>query len=303
MKMNNWYEIKEQSAGKYRLLFLWYVYKIFKLSGLKFMLRLILPFIIVFSKSARVNSKKYRMILNNFQKSHNLKVAKFSSYSHISSYALSLAEKFSVLCDDKTSLKFDVNKNENWVEFLDVLNKKIGAFLICSHLGNVEVLSALPEVNKDYPKSYLHAFMETSHNNVFHKFITERMKDKSFELHSTETLNFDTIMKLYEDLQAGQLLMMAGDRVSAENPKMVVECEMLDRKIKLPKGVFKFAQTLHYPTFAVFLMREKKSYKLYLYKIDNNLSVSEMAKQYASVLEKLLLLYPNQWYNFYPYFE
>ena len=119
--MNNWYEIKEQSAGKYRLLFLWYVYKIFKLSGLKFMLRLILPFIIVFSKSARVNSKKYRMILNNFQKSHNLKVAKFSSYSHISSYALSLAEKFSVLCDDKTSLKFDVNKNENWVEFLDIL--------------------------------------------------------------------------------------------------------------------------------------------------------------------------------------
>ena len=300
-EMTNWYAVKEQCAGRYRLLFLWNVYRIFRLSGLKVILYPIVFFIFLFSKNGRLASKKYRETLYAYQRKHKITPLKFSAYQHIFSYAFSLAEKMSAICDLKSSLRFDIEKDKNWQTFQEDL--KEGVFLISSHLGNIEALSALPQqLPGKCPK--VNALMQISQNSIFHQFIQEKACNSCFCLYSAEQFGFSEIMALYEKIVNGEMVLMAGDRVSTQNSKDTLPVKILDKKCFLPKGVFQFAKKIKHPTYTVLLLRTTMgSHKLFLKKLDILKSEQVFANEYAAFLEKYLLKYPDQWYNFFDFFK
>ena len=300
--MTNWYGVKEQCAGRYRLLFLWNFYRLFRLKGLKVILYPVVFFIFLFSKNGRLASKKYQAVLNEYQAHHNLKTTKFSSYSHIFSYAFSLAEKMSAVCDEKSPLKFEVVDDENWTSFQKDLKK--GIFLISSHLGNIEALSAFPRQFKHLPAPKVNALMQVNQNSIFHQFITEKTTSSAFMLYPAEQFGFSEIMDLHEKISDGQFVLMAGDRVSFHKTEDVFPVKMLDKECTLPAGVFRFAQKLKHPTYAVLLLRTKNgSYKLCLQKLNMKQSLPDLAQNYISFVEKYLLEYPTQWYNFFDFFK
>ena len=301
--MNNWYEIKEQSTGNIRLHFLWFIYKIFKRKGLKFALKIILPFITFFARPAKLAHKNYIKILNNYQKNNHLPTTKFSTLNQITSYAFSLVDKIDILCNKNSTVKLEIEEDTNWKEFISHLNNKKGVFLISSHLGNVEIFSQLPKQFPHYPQIKLNALMQTNQSSTFFNFLSKKIINSNFTLYPTEELDFLNIMKLYENLEAGEIILMAGDRVSATNPSSTISTKLLDNNIYLPKGTFKFAQKFKHPTFAIFTTKEKNTYKISLEKLETSNSTETMAQNYASILEKKLLKYPNQWYNFYNYFN
>ena len=299
--MTNWYSVQEQCAGKYRLLFLWWIYRIFGLKGIKIILYPLVFFIVLFSKNGRLNSKKYQKILRTYQKRHKIKITKFSSYHHILSYAFSLAEKMSAICDKTCPLKFEIEKDKNWNSFQDDLKK--GIFLISSHLGNIEALSALPQhLPTKSPK--VNALMQINQNSIFQQFIHKKAINTHFNLYPAESFGFSEIMSLYEKISQGELILMAGDRTSFQNSKDVLEVKILDRKSFLPNGVFRLAKKMKHPTYAVLLLRTKKgAYKFVLYKLDVSETEQIIAKKYTTFLEKYILKYPDQWYNFFDFFK
>ena len=65
----------------------------------------------------------------------------------------------------------------------------------------------------------------------------------------------------------------------------------------------KFAKMMKVPVFAIFVVRVGKVYKLCVESLDTNASIQEFSSNYAKILEKYILEYPDQWYNFYDYFE
>lgn len=299
--MTNWYSVKEQCAGRYRLLFLWKIYQIFKLRGLKIVLYPIVFFIVLFSKNGRMASRKYQKVLYAYQKKHKIKMVKMSTYRHICSYAFSLAEKMSAICDPKSPLCFEIKKDQNWDMFQKDLRK--GIFLISSHLGNVEALSALPKhLHQDCPK--VNALMQINQNSIFYQFIRERADNPYFQLYPAEEFGFAEVMDIYEKISQGEFVLMAGDRVSSQNSKDFLAVRVLDRKCILPKGVFQFAKKIKHPTYALLLLRTPKgTYQLFLHKLNLLKSEQVIANDYASFLEKYLLKYPEQWYNFFDFFK
>ena len=300
--MKAWYSIKEQCAGKYRLLFLWYVYKVFRLKGLKIFLYPIVFVIYLASKNGRKASQTYRKVLYVYQTQHGIKPTKFSSFGHIFSYAFSFAEKMSALCDKKCPLRFEVEENEDWTSFQQDINK--GLFLISSHLGNIEALPALPAYFKIKETPTVNALMEINQNSIFHQFIKEKTTNSRFCLLPADAFGFVEIMQLYEKISAGEIILMAADRVSSQNPKNTLSAQMLDKECSLPVGVFRFAKKMDHPTYTLLLLRTKKdAYRLFVQKIDLQKSTDNMAKQYLSFVQKHLLEYPEQWYNFFDFFK
>lgn len=301
---SEWYKLKEQSAGKLRLVFLWYCYKLLQLKGLKVIITIILPFIFLFSENARLASKEYRQVLAEFQKKHHLKIKRFSTFKHILNYAYSLADKMSVICDNKNPIRYTILQDKNWRSFQTCLKNKEGVFLISSHLGNVETFCGLSKESNNNPQIKVHALMEIHQNSIFHNFIKKRQTNSSFILHSTEKMNFQKIMELYENMLNGESMLMAGDRVSAENPNNFLYTKILDKNCRLPIGTFKFAKKMKHSTFVILLCKSSKyHYTVMVKQLNIANSIEDIAQDYGKYLEENIIKYPDQWYNFYHYFE
>ena len=297
--MNKWYQIREQSAGTLRLELLWFVYKIFGIRFLKFVLWFVVLFITPFAKPARIATKKYEQILNKYQIEHGIKPTKISPFSHIYTFACAMLDKMVASCDKRQRIKFMVHKNADWNAFQSCLAENRGAFLICSHLGNIEALSAF-ERGKN---KKMHAFMQISQTGTFHKFMMRHNVATNTTIYPTEDINMGIASQMYDFLQMGDLVMMAGDRTSANTPDRYETVSFLGRDCRFPIGTFKFGRSMSHPIFAICVMNVKnETYGIYVKKIDTT-TIREMIMQYANFLQKLVLAYPKQWFNFFDFFE
>lgn len=297
--MTNWYNVHEQSAGKLRLETLWFVYKIFGIKFLKFVLWFVCLFIVFFASNARKTSKKYTIILNEYQKKLGQKQTKISAFSHIYAFACAALDKIAANCDRHKKIKFAIHKNSDWENFQKYIQSNTGMFLICSHLGNVEVLSAFP----DATNKKMHAFMQISQTGIFHQFMKRHNISTNTIIYPTETIDISVAGQMYDNLQNGDLVMMAGDRTSPNSPTKYETVQFLGIACKFPIGTFKFAKSLSQPIFAICVMNiGHEKYGIYVKQIKSE-TIKEMVSEYAKFLESLILTYPKQWFNFFDFFE
>ena len=297
--MKNWYQINEQNAGKWRLEALWIIYKIFGIKFLKFVLWFVCLFIVPFAKSARKASQRYIQILNTYQKKLGHKKTKISVFSHIYTFACAVLDKMIATCDNHKKIKFAIHKNADWIQFQKYLQDSTGVFLICSHLGNIEVLSAFP----DSGHKKMHAFMQVSQNSTFHKFMMRHKITTNTIIYPTENINIGIATDMYDNLQHGDLVMMAGDRISPKSPKKSETVPFLGVNCRFPIGTFRFARSQSHPIFAICVMNTAhEKYGIYVQQIKSE-NIQEMIIEYAEFLEKLTLKYPKQWFNFFDFFN
>lgn len=297
--MTKWYNVREQSAGKFRLEALWIVYKIFGIKFLKIVLWFVCLFIVPFAKNARVASRKYQKILNEYQRKHNLPETSFSSFSHIYAFACASVDKMAASCDKHRPIKFTVHKNTDWEQFQNYIDTNKGVFLICSHLGNIEALSAFP----DSQNKKMHAFMQISQTKTFNQFMNKHKISKNTIIYPTENINIGIAGEMYDNLQNGDLVMMAGDRTSPNAPTKYETVSFLGVDCRFPIGTFKFARSMSHPIFAICVLNlggEKYNVRVKQIKCD---TIKEMIQEYARFLENLILKYPKQWFNFFDFFE
>ena len=297
--MKNWYEVREQSAGDLRLETLWFIYKVFGIKFLKFVLWFVCLFIVPFAKPARIASKKYKKILNEYQKKSGYKKTKFSTFSHIYGFACGVLDKMVASCDKRNKIKFAVHKNSDWIQFQKYIEQDQGVFLICSHLGNIEVLSAFPDSNH----KKMHAFMQVSQTGTFHKFMMRHNIATNTTIYPTENIDISVAGEMYDNLQNGDLVMMAGDRTSPTSPSRFETVSFLGKNCRFPIGTFKFAHAQSHPVFAICVMNNGcEKYTIYVKQIKSE-NIKEMIGEYARFLEQLILIYPKQWFNFFDFFE
>lgn len=295
--MTDWYKQQEQGAGTGRLETLWIVYKIFGVRILKVVVWFVALFIWMFARDARRASKTYRKKLNRYQASHKMSISEFSSFGHIRQFAYSLVDKMVAFCDKGTKIKMSIDKNSDWAKFESLIKSGHGAFLICSHLGNIDALNAIPNRGN----MVMHAFMRTGQNAVFRRFLDHHNINLRTIFHSTDDIDISVAGEIYDAIARGELAMMAGDRVSANNPGRNISVEFLGEESKLPIGVFKFARSMECPVFAIFLLnKSRENYTLYIKQIDTK-TIDTMAGEYISMLQKLTLMYPRQWFNFFDF--
>ncbi len=290
-----WYEIKEQSAGEKRLILTWKIYKIFGEKGLYFIAFLVAFFTFIFSKNIRNFSKKYFEIT---QKYTGLKPNLYNIFTHILSYADSLADKIIVFSGkygtDNIEFEDDVQKDE----MFKIINDKKGAFFICSHIGNIEVLQALLlDKNTDLN---VNVFLSQAQSKIFNNFLSKIMVDFPVKIFNVEDIGLETGIELKQNLDQGEIVFIAGDRLSQNNGEKTIESELFGHKILLPKGTFKLAKLMEVPIYFISAVKNKNKYKIYFQKEEYS---ENIAQNYVKFLEKMTKIAPCQFYHFYDFFE
>jgi predicted LPLAT superfamily acyltransferase len=298
LNTGNWYQQHERGAGAWRLGALFWLYRIFGLRFMKFWVRIITTLIGMGAKSARRFSGEYRRILNEYQIAHNIAPTKFSPAQHIRCFADSLVDKMVAMCDKKNRIEFVVQDNADWREFQKLIEQKMGAFLICSHVGNIGALAAFPGGQG----VKIHAFQQIGQTGVFYRFISAHSVRPNTIIHAVEDMSVATAGEMFDFLCSGDLVMMAGDRVSAATPGKTLRVQILGHDCELPMGVFRFARTMSHPVFAVALLRiAPEKYKIVIKKLDDK-NINNMANGFAEFLEAATITAPTQWFNFYDFF-
>lgn len=290
----NWFEQKEVGAGEKRLILTYYLYKIFG----AFVLRIIAFFVVLsvflFSKERREASKKFFEVLN--KKNYLL-----NSFKLFLNYGNALVDKFLAFTGD---LKYD----EIILDNPDIYK---GAFFITSHIGNIEILRAFLEKEGT---NRANIFLQSNACEIFNKFLKNFEKKTNLELFPVEEIDIDTSFVISERIKNGEIVFMAGDRVSAQNSSKTYSADFLGQKINLPLGTLRFALALNAPIYFIACVKEvkgvngKSKYFVHTQKFESKNSkksekLEDLKQSYSKFLEECTLNYPFQFYNFFDIFN
>jgi len=192
-------------------------------------------------------------------------------------------------------------------EFDKVYQQKIGAVIIGSHLGNLEVCRALC---LQKPNTKINVLMHTKHAGKFNEMLKQAGSESQINIIQVSDVSPATAMMLNDKLTLGEYIVIAGDRTPVSGEGNVSQAQFLGRLAEFPQGPFILAAILKCPVYTMFCLRTPKQihrYEIFLDPFREKISLPRKQRQesihaiiqdYAKVLEKMCLHAPLQWYNF-----
>ncbi|MDO4947651.1 MAG: lipid A biosynthesis acyltransferase [Fibrobacter sp.] len=234
------------------------------------------------------------------------------------SFALSMMEK---LLGWKGAIKLNniETQDDDLNALVDQLNRGEGAFLLCSHLGNMEMLRSLTGYDEYHTQKDFEVFpvVDFSGTSKFNALLRELNPDLMDHVVDANNIGVDTAVWMKDQIAAGNLVVIAGDRTSANSRDRKLETEFLGEKANFPEGSFSLAGILNAPIYFMFAIRKKdfdikSTYEMHVIRAKTSLECSRkerperlklLLREYTSILEKLCLKHPYQWYNFYNFWE
>lgn len=118
------------------------------------------------------------------------------------------------------------------------------------------------------------------------------------------------IFEISSALSSGQIVSIPADRIFG-SPRFV-ECQLLGATARLPLGPFALATQRGVATIAIFVMKVGTyKYKVYTKRLEAHSDVplkrnerpQALAQTFARELETILRQYPEQWYNYYEFWN
>jgi len=304
--MKKWFEQKEQQAGVKRLILTWKIYKIFGEIPVRMIAFFIAFFAYIGGKSQRECSKKYFSMLSDFTKNPKLRPSFLNSFKHFYSYADSLVDKMLSFSGNLSCEKFEFANQKDMELMFETFRKGKGAFFISSHTGNVEIMRTLLSSEKYLEKPYVNVFLQKDSCKIFNGFLDHIKIKANVDVFPVEEISVDTAVVIKEKLNKGEIVFMAGDRLSAQYPELSYEIKFLNHKVQFPLGALKFAQVLECPVFFVICAKKDGKFIIHLKNFSTSGSkkeiFSQLKSEYPKFLEEFTIKYPYQFYNFYEMF-
>ncbi|GKS58032.1 acyltransferase [Nitrospira sp.] len=182
------------------------------------------------------------------------------------------------------------------------LQHKRGCLLIGSHLGSFEVLRALGLFRRRVPLSVIMHEEATSNLNAVLHCLCPEVRD-----HIIAPGRPDTLLRVKECLDRGELVGMLGDRTFSE--EKAIECPFLGRPTQFPEGPLLLAALLNVPVVLFFgLYRGGRRYDVHFEPFADAVVLPRPRRtedlrpwvmRYVARLESYCRRYPNNWFNFY----
>jgi len=200
--------------------------------------------------------------------------------------------------------------NEGWQHIEHAIDRKTGAIILMSHLGNWEMAAHLMKQKREHMPLVL--FMGLRAKAQIERIQKEDLRRRGIRIIAVGK-NEETSYELLESLrflQAGGLVSMTGDHVW--NPgQRVVSVSMLGHEVRLPETPHLLAMLSGAPILVFFSKRTgKKRYHLkaceplYIARVSRRQraeAIRTTAQEYADLLEDHLRANPFEWYHFEPF--
>ena len=139
---------------------------------------------------------------------------------------------------------------------------------------------------------------------VFTEVFARHLDASRLTLHPVEEIGVETAVRMQEAIGRGELVLMAGDRVSAGSER-TLRHDFLGRQCVWPKGAFVFAKLMEAPIFFVTCVRTGwNAYEVHVREFvpSEGPFLPSLLDSYVRFLEEETLEHPEQWYQFYDFF-
>lgn len=315
MAEEHWSQIEEASktAWKFRFM-LWVTIHLPR----KLVECIVAVVVFFFYLGAAPVRKRSRLFLEHVSKMKGKKIPPFAVYRHILAFALSMIEKIRGWAG-KMSLSELETQNDDIDDLVNLLDSGKGAFILCSHLGNIEAMRSLTGYRKEHTKRNFQVFpvVDFSGTKCFNALLRELNPELMTNSFDANSIGVDTAISMREKIQAGNLVAIAGDRTSANSQNRFIPLNFLGDAAEFPEGSFALAHILKAPVYFIFAFRKKdlditSPYEFHIIRsktvlggkrFEQKQQMANLAAEYASHLEKFCLEHPYQWYNFYNFWQ
>jgi predicted LPLAT superfamily acyltransferase len=313
----HWSKQKEAAAGYWHVKLILIMFRFFPVIILRLVAFPVGFFYFLLSKRAREKSGQYLdRVAASLKAGAGRSGFRASRLSHILAFALSLVEKVESW-GGKVSFRRIRFQDDDIGELIERLEGGKGAFLISSHLGNMEFIRGLAGLNRtgvsrEIPVNAIVDFSVTAH---FNRMLTELNPQSMTHLISAKETGPETVILLQERLAAGELVVIAGDRTSGSESSRSLPLPFFGEEAAFPYGPFFLASLLGVPVYFVFALRQKdislfSPYVMHIHKSgvsfdcprrEREERIKELARRFVHRLEQYCKEHPCQWYNFYDF--
>ncbi|NOR55546.1 MAG: lipid A biosynthesis acyltransferase [Sulfurovum sp.] len=218
-------------------------------------------------------------------------------YEHLRLFAICMVDRFASKINPE-AYTFDYAELENPKEILES-----GCILVYSHFGG-------------WAASSNSGHIENKINIVMQEAMLEGIQDLEKNIKVKSQVNvidlnegaISVSVQIANALMNDEVVTVMGDR--AANVKSESEMMFLNHKASFNKNPFQIAYKTSKPVLVYFIILTGiQSYKVEYIKIimdkekSEALAVSEALEKYVNKLEEVVKMYPNQWFNFYDFWE
>ena len=283
-------------------------YKIFvytiKYTGLGsayFILRFVSLYYLLFSR------KTFSYLFYYFRKRLHYGVIKsiLCIYRNYYIFGQTLIDKIVVLSGFSNKFTYTFEGEENLHK---IIKENKGGILISAHIGNWELAGHLL---KDIEAKINIVIYEGEHVRI-KEYLDGVMKKKDFKFIVVNEGSLNHIYEINNAIENKELICMHGDRF-VKGSKTAL-CDFMGEKAMFPLGPFILASQLQIPVMFAFSMKETSNHYRFhvnetvvnqtnLNRQERDTEAIKILHSYIQFLEKILSIYPTQWFNYYQFWK
>jgi predicted LPLAT superfamily acyltransferase len=222
----------------------------------------------------------------------------WSTYLNHCLFAQVVIDKFAMYAGKKFDVQIEGNEH-----FLRLAAQEPGFVQLSSHMGNYEIAGySLEAKSKRFNAIVFYGEKATVMENRNKMFAQTNIRMIPIREDMSHLFEIDRA------LSDGEIVSIPGDRIWG-SPK-VLKAEFLGKEARFPMGPFTVAAMRGLDVLAVNVMKvSSKCYRIYVTPLDydkqapRRRQTDQLLHNYVAELERLLALYPTQWYNYFDFWK
>lgn len=224
----------------------------------------------------------------------------FKIYTNYYLLGQSIIDKVVVMSGVKNNFTYDFDGEENLRE---IASLKRGGMLLSAHIGNWDIAGHLLK----RLDTRIHIIMFDGEQEKIKEYLDNITGEKSINIIFIKN-DLSHIYEISDAFNNNELVCMHADRFLESNKTMTND--FLGEKARFPMGPFILAAKFKVPVSYVFAVKESKfHYHFFASKIKNypNLEKSvvmeKMLSEFAAEMEVKVKRYPEQWFNYFNFWQ
>lgn len=251
----------------------------------------VIPVCLLINPSAGFTYRFYRKRMGNGRLKSALK-----TYQNHCLFGQVVIDKFAMYAGKKFRIEI-----EGLEHYQELTTREESFIQLSSHMGNYEIAGyTLPQDKKTLNALVFFGEKESVMTNRARLFSGTNIKMIPIRPDMGHLFEID------QALQRGETVSMPADRIFGSQKKLLIP--FLGQVANFPYGPFSIATMRGLQVLAVHVMKEKsRTYKIYATPLLYNLEaprqeqIKELAEKYVTELERMVNLYPTQWYNYFEF--
>ncbi len=303
--MKHWAQMEERGIiwGMQVLL---KVYLLFGRKVLQIFLYPVVSYYWLVNSKGRQASLEYLQKVSAFLPDQRIQTGLYGSYRHFICFANALIDKLAAWSGAISLQNIEYHGREAILQYVD---QGQGILILGSHLGNLEVCRVIAYLGK---KVTVNVLVHTKHAKKFNTLLNRYAEAGTMNLIQVTELNAATAMLLKDRIEAGELVVIAADRIPVTGQSRVARAEFLGKTALFPQGPFILASLLKCPVYTLFCLKQHGKQVIYFEHFSDSLSfprkqrdamVHNCVQNFADRLQKYCLQAPLQWFNFYDFWR